>query len=62
MWLKKLPIEGKRKELKGLTLEGKYCCGKCEMRNHTLLRKVEVEYFISKMTHKPNTLRFWVKM
>lgn len=28
----------------------------------TLDEKVDVEYFINKMTHKPNGLRFWVKM
>jgi hypothetical protein len=28
----------------------------------TLLRTVEVEHFISEKTHKPNTLKFWVKV
>jgi hypothetical protein len=28
----------------------------------TFHRKVEVECFISERTHKPNVLRFWVKM
>ncbi|PNX87173.1 hypothetical protein L195_g043259 [Trifolium pratense] len=38
------------------------CCGKCGWLSLTLFRKVEVEHFISEMTHKPNTLRFWVRV
>jgi hypothetical protein len=37
------------------------CCGKCEL-SPTLLRKVEVEHFISRKTHKLNALRFWVRV
>jgi hypothetical protein len=39
-----------------------YCCSKYEWVSHILFRKVEVKHFISEMTHKPNVLRFWIKM
>jgi hypothetical protein len=38
------------------------CYGKCEVRNLTLSRKVEVKYFINETAHKPNILRFWVRV
>jgi hypothetical protein len=41
--------------------KGPNCCGKCEL-SPTLLKKVEVEHFISRKTHKLNTLRFWVRV
>jgi hypothetical protein len=52
---KKLPLEGEHDESND-SHSGGDCCGKCEVKSHILLRKVEVEHFIREMTHKPNTL------
>jgi hypothetical protein len=60
---RKLPFEGERihKVWMDSHLRGRLLW-QVWVKSLTLLRNVEVEHFISEMTHKLNTLKFWVKV
>jgi hypothetical protein len=56
---KKLALEGEYDELKTLILEEEIVVASvtCQVRSNTLLRMMEVEYFINERTRKPNAFK-----
>jgi len=61
-WIKEFPLNEKHNNLMTHTWRGD-CCGRFEMsyKSH-IAWKMEVEHFINEMSHKPNVLRFWIKI
>jgi hypothetical protein len=59
--MKEFSLEGEHDEFNDSHLKERLLAS-VRWVNLILLKNVEVDYFINELTHKSNTLKFWIKI